>query len=79
MQDPAKTNAIRALITIAVWEGLVLVAVVGPYFVTNSVPVLIAGLAASMALFAPMFLRWAKAHGAALKPKPNSDEAADGR
>ncbi len=73
-----RKEAIKALMTIAVWEGLVLVVVVGSYFATGSIAVLIGGIVASMALFAPMFLRWTREHGRALKAKPNSIEESQG-
>lgn len=77
-QDPDKSRAVSALIKIAIWEGLVLVAVVASYVATGSIAVLIAGLVASMALFAPMFLRWFRDHGTATKAKPNSIEEKQG-
>ncbi len=73
-----KSEAIRGLIRIAFWEGLVLVVVIASYFATGSIAVLIAGLVASAALFAPMFLRWAKEHGKAAILKPNSVEEKQG-
>ena len=78
MKDTARKTAIRALIRIALWEGAVLVAVVAAYFMTNSVAVLVGGVLASAALFTPMFLRWLREHGRAMKPKPNSIEESQG-
>ncbi len=76
-QDSRKKEAIKAVLTIVVWEGLVLVVVVGAYFATGSIGVLVAGVLASTALFAPMFLRWVRDHGAAMKAKPNSVELSE--
>lgn len=73
-----RKDAVNALIKIAIWEGLVLVAVVASYFATGSVAVLIAGVVASAALFAPMFLRWFREYGSAMKAKPNSIEEKQG-
>lgn len=66
VNEQKKQAAISALIKIAIWEGVVLIAVVASYFMTGSMWVLMAGLFASMALFAPMFLNWFKEHKDAL-------------
>ncbi len=76
--DRRKSEAISALIKIAVWEGLVLIVVVASFFATGSVAVLVAGVIASTALFAPMFLRWMREHSGALRAKPSSVEGGDG-
>lgn len=81
MDDPSaakRREAVQALAKIALVEGVVLVAVVAAYFWTGEVWVLFAGFAASMALFAPMFLRWTREHRDALKAKPISVEQGDG-
>ncbi len=75
--DHKQKAATGALIKIALWEGLVLIIVVASYFATGSIAVLIAGVVASAALFAPMLLRWTKEHGA-VAPKPNSIEEKQG-
>lgn len=77
-QDSKKPEAVRALIRIVVLEGVVLALVVASYFMTGSIAMLLAGLAASMLLFGPMFLRWVKDHGTAMKAKPNSIEESQG-
>lgn len=81
MIDPAEHQrkaAVSALIQIALWEGLVLIAVVVSYFATGSLAVLIAGIVASAALFTPMLLRWMRDHRGAMTAKPNSIEEKQG-
>jgi|GEM_PF-1872357 len=77
LEDQKRKEAIKGLINIAVLEGLVLIAVVGVYLYTNSLVYLIGGVIGSSLIFLPLFLRWAKAHGGAMKAKPNSDEGID--
>lgn len=77
-EDPARKDAVNGLLRIAMWEGVVLVAVVASYFATGKIWVLLAGVAASMALFTPMFMTWVREHSAALRSKPNSIGDGDG-
>lgn len=70
-----RKDAVRALINIALVEGAVLMTVVLIYLNTKNVTHLVSGVAASALIFGPMFFRWFKAHGEAMKPKPNSVEA----
>lgn len=73
LEKQRRADAIRALINIAVLEGFVLIAVVGVYLATNSVVYLVGGVIASSLIFMPMFWRWYRAHGRALKAKPDGD------
>jgi len=73
-----KSAAIKALLTILVWEGLVLAVVIASYFATGSITVLVGGVVAAAALFTPMLLRWTREHRDALKAKPNSIEESQG-
>ncbi len=73
-----RKDAIKGLINIAILEGFVLVAVIAVYFYTNSATLLIGGVLGSTLLFGPLFLRWARAHGAAVMPKPNSKPKSSG-
>ncbi len=80
METPEKANrqgAIRALINLAVLEGFVLMAVVGIYLYTNNLTHLVGGIVGTALIFGPMFFRWWREHGEALKPKANS--AGEGR
>lgn len=70
-----RKEAIRALINIALLESAVLITVALIYLRTSDITHLAGGVAASMLIFGPMFFRWFRAHGAALKAKPNSIEA----
>jgi len=72
-----RKDAIKGLINIAIIEGFVLMAVVGVYLYTGNITYLVGGIIGSALIFAPMFLRWARAHGGAMKAKPNSDEGGD--
>ncbi|MEM9495065.1 MAG: hypothetical protein AAGA09_03605 [Pseudomonadota bacterium] len=72
-----RKEAVKSLITIALLEGAVLMAVVGVYLNTNNITHLIVGVVGSSLLFGPLILRWAKNHGGAMKAKPNSVEDRD--
>ncbi len=65
-RDAARKRAISAILKLALWEGAVLAAVVVSFFLTGSVTVLVVGVVASTALFAPLFLRWFKEHKGAM-------------
>lgn len=67
-----KREAMRGLINIALFEGMVLMAVIGVYFYTQNIVHLVGGVIGSSLIFAPMFVRWFREHGAAMKAKPNS-------
>ncbi len=75
--DQKRKDAIKGLINIAIFEGFVLVAVVGVYLYTGNLVHLVGGVFGSTLIFAPMFLRWSRAHGEAMKTRPNSDAAPD--
>ena len=62
-----KKEAVGALIKIALWEGAFLLGIVGLFVATNSIPLLVGGLVVTTLTFGPMFWRWYKAHGAALR------------
>ena len=68
--------AIKGLINIAIVEGFVLMAVVGVFLYTGSLIHLVGGVIGSTLIFGPMFLRWYKEHGKALKM--NSGEGGHG-
>ncbi|WP_425407919.1 hypothetical protein [Hyphococcus sp.] len=63
-----RQEAIRALINIALMEGAVLIIVVLIYLQTENITYLVGGVVASSIIFAPLFYRWFRAHGPALKP-----------
>ena len=66
-----RKEVIRALLNIAALEGILLVAIVAIYLRTNNVVYLAGGIIASTLIFGPMFFRWFKAHGKALKVQKN--------
>ena len=76
--DQKRKAAISALIRIAILEGVVLMLVIASYLMTGALWVLFVGIAGSMAIFAPMFISWAKEHGTTMKTKPNSIEESQG-
>lgn len=78
LDEQKRKDAIRSLINIAMFEGVVLVGVIGVYLATDNITYLIGGVIGSTIIFAPMFLRWFKDHGRALKAKPNSAGGANG-
>lgn len=77
IDDQKRKDAIRGLINIAILEGFVLMLVVAVFLTTNNTIYLIGGIMGSTLIFAPMILRWSKAHGASMKAKPNSDHNED--
>ncbi|WP_411819807.1 hypothetical protein ABFZ85_13960 [Hyphococcus formosus] len=77
IEEQKRQEAVKALINIAMLEGVVLLAVIGVYFYTNNFVHLIGGIVGSTLIFGPMFVRWFNEHGKALKAKPNSDVKSD--
>lgn len=73
-EQQARREAIGKLVNIAMLEGVVLIAVVVVYLSTGAVIYLIGGVLGTLAIFVPFYIRWARAHAAALKVKPNSVE-----
>ena len=69
-----RATAIRALVNLAMLEGFILVAVVGVYLYTNNIIHLIGGIIGSTLIFGPMFFRWHKEHGAALRASSSAGE-----
>lgn len=78
IDDQKRKDAVKALINIVLLEGAVLMLVIGVYLYTNNIAHLVGGVIGSSLIFAPMLLRWVRAHGAAMKAKPNSVEQGDG-
>jgi hypothetical protein len=72
LDDQKRKDAIKGLINIAIFEGFVLVAVVGVYLYTGKLIHLVGGGIGSTLIFAPMFLRWSRAHGEAMKARTKS-------
>lgn len=68
--DIRRKDAVKGLITIALMEGVMLMAVIGAYFYTDDLTILIGGIVGTAIIFGPMFFRWFKEHGAAMKAKP---------
>ncbi len=73
-----RKDAMNARVRIAVLEGVVLMLVIAAFVMTGSIPALLAGVAVSAAVFAPMFLRWMKEHGPALKAVSHSTNEGQG-
>ena len=78
LDDHKRKDAVKALINIVLLEGAVLMLVIGVYLYTNNIAHLVGGVIGSSLIFAPMLLRWVRAHGEAMKAKPNSVEQSDG-
>ena len=68
-----KQEAIKALIRIAVLEGVLLVAVVGVYLKTNDLTYLIGGMVGVFLISGPMFVRWFNDHKNALENKADQN------
>jgi hypothetical protein len=77
LQEQQRKAAIKGLINIAILEGVILIAVVIAYLYSGKVAHLIGGFLGSTLLTAPMFLRWSRAHGEAMKARPNSGGSDD--
>ncbi len=77
LDEQKRKDAIKGLINIAIIEGFVLMAVVGVFLYTGNLIHLVGGVMGSTLIFAPMFLRWSRAYGEAMKARPNSDAAPD--
>ncbi|MHA7872344.1 MAG: hypothetical protein ACX939_08345 [Hyphococcus sp.] len=69
-----RQEALRGLLNIALFEGVVLAVVVVVYVYTNNLVHLVGGVIGSTLIFGPMFWRWFREHGDAMKAKPNSAE-----
>lgn len=78
IDNQKRKDAVRGLINIVLLEGAVLMLVIGVYFYTSNIVHLVGGIIGSSLIFTPMLLRWIRAHGAAMKAKPNSVEQGDG-
>ena len=72
--DQRRRDAIKALVNLAAVEGFVIVAVVVVYFYTNNMTHLVGGVVGAVVLFAPLYWRFFREHGAALSKR--SDGAA---
>lgn len=62
-EEQDKRERMQALINIAIFEGVLLMAVVGVYLYTNRIFYLISGLIGVMLISTPMILRWIRDHG----------------
>ena len=71
LEEQRRRDAIRALINMAVLEGMILVAVVGVYLYTNNMTYLIGGIVGATLIFGPMYWRFIREHGDALKQRKN--------
>ena len=67
--DIKRKDAVKGLINIALMEGAMLMLVVGAYLYTDDLTILIGGVLGTAIIFGPMFLRWFKQHGNAMKAK----------
>lgn len=74
MEPDNRKAATKALVTLASLEGVVLVAVVAVYFMTSNLTYLIGGVIGVIVVFGPLFFRWYKEHGPALKPAAGPKE-----
>ncbi len=76
IDEEKQKAAVRTLVNVAIFEGVLLAAVIGVYLYTNKLTHLIAGLAGAMILSAPLYIRVIREHGAALRP---TREEGDGK
>ena len=74
ISDQKRKDAVRALINLCLLEGFVLIAVVAVYLYTSNLTYLIGGVIGTMLIFGPMFMRWIKTHGDAIRSEKKSVE-----
>lgn len=67
VDSPRRKEAVRALLNIALLEGMLLFAVVAVYLYTNELTYLVGGIVATSLIFVPILLRWVRDHAPALK------------
>jgi len=65
--DLKRKEAVRALINLALLEGMLIFVVIAVYLYTNSIAYLIGGVIATSFIFAPLILRWMRDHAPALR------------
>lgn len=65
--DLKRKEAVRALINLALLEGMLIFVVIAVYLYTNSIAYLIGGVVATSFIFAPLILRWVRDHAPALR------------
>ncbi len=71
--DAEKRNdAIKALINLALLEAFALAVVVAIFLTTQNLTYLLGGVAGCVLIFGPLFFRWHKEHGGALKAPPRA-------
>ncbi|MEQ8936119.1 MAG: hypothetical protein RIE56_10055 [Amphiplicatus sp.] len=57
----------RALLNIAILEGMLLFIVVAVYLYTNELTYLVGGIVATSLIFVPVLMRWIRDHAPAMK------------
>jgi hypothetical protein len=77
IQGDRRKDAIRALINLAVLEGMVLFMVIAVYLMTNEVTYVAGGFVGSALIFGPMLYRWYKEHGEALRAVPQQSKGVE--
>ena len=65
-----RKEALRALVNLALLEGILLFLVIAFYLYTGEVIHLIVGVAATSVIFGPLLRRWVRDHARALKTPP---------
>lgn len=72
-KDQRRKEAIRGLINIILFELLLIGGVIAIFLYTSSAAFMIGGVLLTGLIVAPMFIRWARTHGPALKSTQSSD------
>ncbi len=72
-----RNAAVRALTNIAILEGALIFAVLGVYLYTNNINYLIWGLIGVLLVFGPVYFRFVKSHGGALRRSPSDKSEID--
>lgn len=69
-----RKEAARALLNIAMLEGMLLFAVVSIYLYTKEMTYLVVGVVATSLIFVPILLRWMRDHAPAMKSSAAADQ-----
>ncbi|MEQ8179697.1 MAG: hypothetical protein RIA10_15315 [Amphiplicatus sp.] len=69
-----RKEAARALLNIAMLEGMLLFAVVSIYLYTKEMTYLVGGVVATSLIFVPILLRWMRDHAPAMKSSAAADQ-----
>ena len=74
LDDQKRKDAVQALINIVILETVLIIAVIVLFFVTKEISYLVFGVAGVALITGPMFWRWFKGPGKALRAPVKNDD-----